>query len=64
MFIMTSVVVIRQTSAGIIQGVAVSCTLFMAHTTLKPRNNILTIRKELFFDFVSILFQTWAKSTF
>lgn len=35
---MTSVVVIRQTSAGIIQGVAVSCTLFMAHTTLKPRN--------------------------
>lgn len=60
---MTSVVVIRQTSAGIIQGVAVSCTLFMAHTTLKPRNNILTIRKELFFDFVSILFQTWAKST-
>lgn len=61
---MTIVVVIRQTSAGIIQGVAVSCTLFMAHTTLKPRNNILTIRKELFFDFVSILFQTWAKSTF
>lgn len=61
---MTSVVVIRQTPAGIIQGVAVSCTLFMAHTTLKPRNNILTIRKELFFDFVYILFQTWAKSTF
>lgn len=51
---MTSVVVIRQTSAGIIQGVAVSCTLFMAHTTLKPRNNIQTIRKELFFDFVSV----------